>query len=292
MESYLKNIITLLLCVLCLAETGYAEGLPLYWWRQDKFTNFGDHLSLILVERIVNAPVISYRRRPTNNDKKLLAQGSLLYFAADNDVLWGTGFNAKELDKSDYSFTSLDVRALRGPLTRAFIVDAFGIDCPEVYGEPALLLPYLFPEFKRKPHPAYNYIIIPHYTELDYFPKSVWNNVVYPTDPWYEVIDKILDSEFVISSSLHGVAVAEAWGIPAKYLRITNHEPILKYQDYYLGTNRSHFTYARTVEEALTMGGEPPYECDLQRLYDAFPFEYWPNHTFTVPNWSIQEKYP
>ena len=94
-------------------------------------------------------------------------------------------------------------------------------------------------------------------------------------DKVYEVIEKITDSRFVISSPLHGLIVAEAFGIPARMLRITTHEPLLKYQDYYYGTNRPYFQYAQSIEEAFQMGGEPPFECDLQKLYEAFPFEYW-----------------
>jgi pyruvyltransferase len=218
--------------------------------------------------------------------KKLLSIGSVLIMARNNDVVWGTGMNAKRMDFKLYKFTELDVRALRGPMTREFLFDHFGIESPEVYGDPALLLPYFFPEFRRKSHPKYPYIIIPHYSEIELFPKSDYPNVVYPTELWSDVIRKILDSEFVISSSLHGVIVAEAYGIPARYLRITDHEPIFKYQDYYLGTQRPGFNYATSVEEALHMGGEPPFRCNLQELYDSFPFEYWPNANFRHPIFS------
>jgi pyruvyltransferase len=94
------------------------------------------------------------------------------------------------------------------------------------------------------------------------------------------VIRKICDSRFVISSSLHGIVVAEAFGIPARMLRITETEPLFKYFDYYAGTNRPDFQFAYSVEEALLMGGERPCECDLMKLYNAFPFEFWPNARF------------
>ena len=32
------------------------EGLPLYYWRTPTITNFGDYLSVKLVERIINGP--------------------------------------------------------------------------------------------------------------------------------------------------------------------------------------------------------------------------------------------
>lgn len=253
------------------------EGLPLYYWQQEKFVNFGDYLSLKIVERIVDAPVRVYKHHPKWKEKKLLALGSLMYFAVNDDVIWGTGINGKTPLKEQYKFTRLDVRAVRGPLTRRFLKEHFEIEAPEIYGDPALLIPYLFPEFKKKENPAYDYVIIPHFKEIHLFPKSRFPNVIYPTEPWDVVIEKILDSRFVISSSLHGIVVAEAFGIPARMLRVTESEFLFKYMDYYAGTNRPHLNYATSVEEALLMGGEQPFECDLQRLYEAFPFEFWPH---------------
>jgi pyruvyltransferase len=273
---------SIFLCLVSFAGANekYVEGLPLYYWNEQwhgrTFVNFGDILSLKLVERIVGKSVRVYKKGQKPSEKKLLAIGSLLYFANDNDVLWGTGTNGKFTSKKDYKFTALDIRAVRGPLTRKFLLETFQINCPEIYGDPALLIPYFFPEFKRKENPTRDYLIIPHYSEEDLFLKEEWENVVYSTEPWNQILENILDSRFVISSSLHGVIVAEAYGIPARLLVISNNEPLFKYYDYYLGTNRPNFKYATSVEEAMEMGGEQPFECDLQKLYEAFPFEYWP----------------
>lgn len=261
---------------LCHAE------LPLFYWQEDPAINFGDYLSLKLVERIVQSPLRTYKKKTKNPEKKLLAIGSILYFANHGDVIWGAGMTPKRPLIADYSFSRLDVRAVRGPLTRKFLLENFHIACPAVYGDPALLIPYFFPEFKRKENPSRDYIIIPHYTERNLFPKTD-PHIVYPTDPWDEVVEAILDSRFVISSSLHGIIVAEAFGIPARMLRVTENEQVLKYQDYYLGTNRPNFQYASSIETALEMGGEPPFQCDLKSLYESFPFEYWPDTQFENP---------
>ncbi len=290
MNTTCARLISALLC--CIFWMGFAdapsnEGLPLfYWnekWRGRTFVNFGDYISLKLVERIAGGAVRSYIKGQKKVEKKLLATGSILSFAFDGDVVWGSGINGKLLNKKDYKFTTLDIRSVRGPLTRKFLEKHFGITCPQIYGDPALLTPYFFPEFAKKPRPAYDYIIIPHYSEEDLFSKEEWENVVYSTEPWEEIIDKILDSRLVISSSLHGLVIAEAYGIPARLLRLTENEPLFKYNDYYLGTGRPDFTYATTVDEALEMGGEPPIECDLEKLYSAFPFEHFPNSNPKLP---------
>jgi pyruvyltransferase len=266
-----------------LSECSVQEGLPLFYWQEGSFVNFGDYLSLKLVERIVDAPVRFYTKKKKNMDKKLLAVGSIFYFACDNDVIWGSGINGKRLNKKDYLFSDLDIRAVRGPLTRQFIIENFKIPCPEIYGDPALLFPYFFPEFKKKTSPSRDYIVILHYSEQNMYPKDDLHSVS-STDPWSDVLEKILDSKFVISSSLHGVVIAEAYGIPARLLRITENEPFFKFQDYYLGTNRPNFQFASSIEEALQMGGEPPFQCNLKRLYESFPFEYWPHTKFQFPS--------
>ncbi len=264
------------------------KGIPLFYWQlRESFVNFGDYLSLKLVERIVGRPI---KTKIGAKQKKLLAVGSIFAKASDGDIIWGSGVSGKRLNKSDYTFTSLDIRAVRGPLTRQFIMKNFNIDCPEVYGDPVLLLPYFFPEFKKKKSPLYDYIIIPHYTEQKLFPKKKYKNVVYPTDPWDEVIEKILDSKFVISSAMHGLIVAEAYNIPARMLRITENEPIFKYKDYYAGTNRPNFRFATSVEEALRLGGEPPFECDLEKLYAAFPFDCWGSNSERKMSGKIRKK--
>ncbi len=250
--------------------------LPLYYWHEKSWgekRNFGDYLSLKIVERIVRTSVRVYNK-DVDRDRKLLALGSLFTYARDNDVIWGTGVNGKWLDLKNYKFTRLDVRAVRGPLTREFLLHNFGIEAPEIYGDPGLLVPYLFPEFKKNENPIYDYIIIPPYNEIASFAGIDDEHIVYPTDPWDEVIKKILNSKFVISGSLHGIIVAEAYGIPARLL-YPQKEAMFKYRDYYFGTNRFDFEIAYSIEEALRMGGEKPVVCDVQKLYAAFPFEFW-----------------
>lgn len=287
----LKKHLTYTLYYLCIL-TGVLhanepmEGLPLFYWQENPYVNFGDYLSLKIVERIVETPVKTYKKKTATKERLLLALGSILYFARENDVIWGSGTNGKYPLKKDYSFSHLDVRAVRGPLTQQFLMDNFQIASPDIYGDPALLIPYLFPELKKAEYPQYDYIVIPHYSERNLFPKNEYGHIVHPTDPWDYVISKILNSKFVISSSLHGLIVAEAFGIPARMLRVTENELILKYQDYYFGTGRPDFQYATSVEEALIMGGEPSFICDLEKLYNAFPFEIWPNATIKPLNFS------
>lgn len=84
---------------------------------------------------------------------------------------------------------------------------------------------------------------------------------------------------------MSGAIAAEAFGIPARILlNPASSENLFKYQDYYLGTNRPNFRIAYSLQEALELGGEAPPQCDLQKLYAAFPFELWPYAHFTKPD--------
>lgn len=252
------------------------SGLPLYFWDarpQHGFSNFGDALSEALVERMLGHKVL-VAQHPFSGQQKLLGMGSILNYAQDHDVIWGTGINGKTPIDA-YHFSCLDVRAVRGPLTRNFLLER-GILCPEVYGDPTLLLPICFPEFQKSANPSKEYVIIPHYSDEHLFLDEP--DRVSVKENWDIVVQKILDSKFVISSSLSGVIVAEAFGIPARLLIIeheNNTENLVKYEDYYLGTNRSSFKYATSVKEALEMEGEDMPVCDLEKLYRAFPFEFF-----------------
>ena len=85
----------------------------------------------------------------------------------------------------------------------------------------------------------------------------------------------ILQSRFVLSGSLHGLIIAEAFGIPARLLRLSDREALFKYQDYYLRTGRQACSPTRSVAEGLAQGGEPPPLFNAQALLDAFPMDLW-----------------
>jgi len=242
LKSHLKRSLLFIVTV-----TTLRADLALFWWQPKEGSNFGDELSRVLIERMIHrTPKKSLENRP-----RLLAIGSIVHFAKDGDTIRGSGINGKHLNKKDYPFKQIDIRAVRGPLTRNFLLE-LGFEVPEVYGDPALLLPYFFPEFKK--NPIREYLIIPHISEMHFFRPDP--HVAYPTEPWHQIVQKIVESKKVISSSLHGVIVAEAFGIPAILLRLTDHEPLFKFIDYYQGTGRNTFNYARSIKETLHMPTE------------------------------------
>ena len=261
---YNKSItLTILLFVIsCLFI--HADEPLLYRWEPKGWDNFGDALSQPIVERILGRKV---KRATSKKQKKFLAVGSIIHMANSGDIVWGSGMLNNQLPGR---IKDLDVRAVRGPLTRKALLKR-GISCPAVYGDPALLFPFLFPEFKK--NTTQDFVIIPHLSDIAFY--QLHPNCVSPKQPWESVVMRIIESEFVISSSLHGIIIAEAYGIPARMLLKNNTDQLFKYKDYYYGTGRIDFKYAKTIDEALKMGGEPPPKIDFQALLDSFPFDLW-----------------
>lgn len=256
----------ILIVLLFQINFSFSDVVPLYWWKPNWCTdNFGDELSRIVVKKLSGKNV----ERSKGSQKKLLAIGSILHFANSGDVIWGAGINGK-ISLSSHKFKHLDVRCVRGPLTRKYLMTK-GIFCPKIYGDPALLLPRLYPELKRKPQIPF--IVIPNLNEIDAY-KNVPNLVLPNQDPFI-VIKEILKAKLVISSSLHGLIVAEAFGIPAQLIRIKPKESIFKYADYYMGTGRNKFTIAHSVKEAIKLGGQSPFICNLDALEKSFPEEFF-----------------
>lgn len=117
----------------------------LFWWEpaDGKTQNAGDHLSRVIVERMLDLYDKQLDEKLSKKNK-LLAIGSVMHFAKDADTIWGTGINGKVPDNT-HKFQKLDVRAVRGPLTKNYL-EKKGITCPSVYGDPGLLLPFFYAE--------------------------------------------------------------------------------------------------------------------------------------------------
>lgn len=247
--------------------------------------NFGDLLGPVIVNRLLKQAGID--PRSGRDSRRLLAVGSIMHFAREGDVVWGTGVNGRSLELEGKSaaetqdlsmkFEQLDVRAVRGPRTRAFL-QGKQIAVPETFGDPGLLMGALWgrDELMRaggagSPE-ARPVTVVPNFH--DFAGQSAEPGVVDPQGPLWTVLAAIAASDLVVGSSLHGVVVAESLGIPAR-LVLSDNEPLFKYRDYYEGTGRSEFRPARSVAEARELGGETLPAWDPQPLLTAFPYDLW-----------------
>ena len=247
--------------------------LELIFWRPERGTNFGDELSRVVVQLMLA------RRGITAEDemvrpRRMLAVGSVLHQAETGTVVWGTGRNGVIPDRAHF-FESLDVRAVRGPRTAEFLRSR-GIAVPDVFGDPGLLLPELVGDrFARGG--AGGPVFVPNLNDfrVGLTFEAIGMPVIDPRRSWNLVVAEILRYDLVIASSLHGLIVAEAFGIPARYVRLSQEESPFKYADYYEGTGRPSFRAARSIPEALDMGGEPLPRLSTGPLASAFPYDLW-----------------
>lgn len=246
----------------------------LFVWRPPNGrVNFGDFLSRVIVELILASRGLTLGDE-TRESFQLMAVGSVLHFASDGAVVWGSGVNGK-MPVEQHTFRSLDVRAVRGPLTREFLASRH-ITVPEVYGDPGLLLPLLAPQrFQRTA--AMGPGFVPNLNDLAELDTRDMRDVpvVSPLHGWNRCVEAILRHDLILASSLHGLIIAEAYGIPARYVRLSETENLFKYRDYYAGTGRPNFCFARSVAEGLEMGGEVDPVFDSSKLMQAFPFDLW-----------------
>ncbi|WP_189690564.1 polysaccharide pyruvyl transferase family protein [Pseudorhodoferax aquiterrae] len=250
----------------------HAEVEVFSWSPSSGHRNFGDHLARVLVTKILadHGHVIE---ESVPAPRRLLTIGSVVHFGRTGDVVWGSGVNGKATDDTHHRYADLDVRAVRGPLTREFLMQR-GIDVPEIYGDPALLLPHVFPG-RFRADPRKRYAVVPNLHDLKKLQEEKVQHLVSPLDSWNNCVKQILQAELVISSSLHGIVIAEAYGIPARYVRYTETEKPFKYNDYMMGTGRAEMEAAKSIEEALEMGGMAGPRFDPKPLLDAFPIDIW-----------------
>ncbi|NHI17554.1 polysaccharide pyruvyl transferase family protein [Microbacterium excoecariae] len=228
--------------------------------------NFGDEIGPAIVAALSGDAVAT---RPG----RLLSVGSVLQFARGGDVVWGAGINGKVRQRLHYP---LDVRAVRGPLTRAVLL-GFGVAAPPVYGDPALLFPRLFPDVR--PVASAGVVVVPNLNEADRFGDE---GVLSPLGDPFEIAPRIAGAEFVVASSLHALILADAYGVPSRAV-VPRAEHAFKYVDYYAGTGRADVAFAQTVDEAIRLGPVPAAEVDLDALEAAFPSDMWSAVPATAP---------
>lgn len=256
-------------------KTDYAlDGkVKLYYFKLSKDSeNLGDYLSKV---------VVSHFMPETKNNKKgkkrtLYAIGSILGFRCQDAVVWGSGILSNHPSYKKYiSASKLDIRAVRGPKTRQILL-GYGKNCPEIYGDPAILMPLIYkPKDTRKKH---KYSLVLHYEHNKFsIPQNEDIEILdIKTTDYQQFIDKIVQSEVVISSSLHGVILAETYGVPA-ILLLKKEAIFFKFEDWYNSTGRYNILVARTVEEALTMSPMdlPDLSKMQQQLIESFPTDLW-----------------
>lgn len=243
--------------------------------------NLGDTLALPIINFLLSKKGIKIDK-PISSKRHLFTVGSGGLRSFQDTTIWGTGIMYDGLKGFwfekywDANHRHLDIRAVRGPLTRDVFLK-LGHKCPEIYGDPGILMPLIYqPKDVEKTH---DYMVIPQYTSENEVRKYIPGEMIISmnTNDYKSVIDKIVSCKKIYSSSLHGIILAEAYGVPAVFFRGIHPVIDFKYKDYYASTGRYDVPMAGSLAEAFSF--EAPKLPDLTKLQrnliDAFPYDLW-----------------
>lgn len=240
--------------------------------------NFGDLLSPWLVSRMTGRKVaVADRQQP-----HYVVIGSIINQATSASVVWGTGTygtEGKDEVSPDARYT-----AVRGPLTRAKLgaSKGFGIDVPEVYGDPALLLPlYYLPDVPI----THEYGVVVRWSERRWAKATFGPDVKlidFARRDVQAVVRELLSCRRIVTSSLHGLIVADAYGIPNAWLASGSPRGgVFKFYDYFASVDKFRnpqsfdLTAApvtrQRLRDELTFSGEA-IRYDYRPLLESSPF--------------------
>jgi len=242
--------------------------------------NWGDKLNPYLAELITGKKVINRKDiYPNKNVPVHYWIGSHLE-AACNDpraVVWGAGFIRAD---SLIGCGPGSIHAVRGRKSAAKLRNA-GIIPPEAVGDPALLMP----KFYRPVAPAkrYRYGFISHFREskeLFFLNASKWEDtlIIDITGGITDVIDQIVSCDFIFSSSLHGIICADAYAVPAFWIKVSS--KVLgdgfKFYDYFSGVGRPERPPILVCEQTSQVDlesqlSEYSLDIDIEALWNACP---------------------
>jgi hypothetical protein len=206
----------------------------LHWLGKETVSgNFGD----ILTPYILDFFNISYKYVGSWEDTDIVGCGSVARRARQDDIVLGAGILNRHENVNKFAKWWF----VRGPLTAAK-VKATGAYCSNTYGDPATMLPYIYEGSKVKKHEIG---FVPQYQG---YKKALQlhqnlNIINLITDDIEKTIDEITECKYIISSSLHGIIVAHAYGIPAAWVPTTVDikGDGSKYADYFKGVNIKSF---------------------------------------------------
>lgn len=248
--------------------------------------NMGDLLNPIIFKKVFNKEA-TYQH-PDVAD--IIGIGSILqqvyypslFRLANKKPLhvWGSGFIeesfvAQEAFNTMKPLRPLNVLALRGKLTKSYLEKSLGtkIDC--ILGDPGLLASRVIDEMPKK---QYSLGIIPHFIEND---ADIWDKIYekYPgsiminiQDDPIDVIKTIASCEVIISSALHGLIAADAFGIPNAWVYYSDKVigQGFKFRDYYS-------SYDLSAKPFVLTNGDIP---DIQNIVEEYE----------VPRMSVSKK--
>lgn len=248
----------------------YASSTPKRPW-----ANFGDSLNPILMH-LLTGLMINHANF-NENAPRLSAIGTILQDFSKGDLdVWGTGLDVTKTSaipslkcfnplKTDINYK---IHAVRGAVTDT-ILNSFGIKTKGVYGDPAILLKKMLHSYVGSKKNG-KIGVVCHLSELESYddrtiPKKdiiryqfesdnikLISTIVKPDHiSILEKIKEIASCSYIISTSLHGLIIADIFNTPCAYLSsaglshdqysIYDYRSIIdhRFRDYYSGMRQA-----------------------------------------------------
>jgi|694.fasta_scaffold05187_11 hypothetical protein len=214
------------------------KSLKINW---HKSSNFGDQLNPYLVKKMWGLD--SFKIKEGQNEPHLMMIGSILNEANSSSLVMGSGF--VDSDRKFNGFPKFIT--VRGKNTLNVLNDR-GFNNSIGIGDPAILMPdYFSPIVSNK---KYDIGIIPHLIDQGYvfekfrrIRKSKVINLRLKDDEFVgieSIINTICSCRCIISSSLHGLIIAHAYGIPGIWCEFS--DGVIgngfKFKDYFSGHSK------------------------------------------------------
>lgn len=258
------------------SQGSQVDPIRLYWWANKK--NFGDLIGPWLVEMMCGAPAVNVRGS-AGREVGLATVGSLIQSLDRSGLaIWGSGAicSLKPAHVSALADKQPSaVHALRGWRTHKEVTAKLGWKAPRIFGDPALLLPRFYAPSKRSDIEG-RIAFVPHYTHKQYFETLDDERIRFvdvQQDP-DRVVDEIAAASAVVSSSLHGIVVAQAYEIPWVWLRIRDDILLggdFKFEDFFT-------VLARESVRAVTVDARA---LDADKIAVLAKFSFVPQNKFT-----------
>ena len=225
--------------------------------------NMGDELSKVIVEELFHLKV----EKKITVSSDLFAIGSILDGTVFNKkapaqsvvkmilgrtnrtpvYIWGSGFITNDTEGPFFYRKNIRFRAVRGKLTQQKAEDILGEPIQPMYGDAGILAS----ELVKKELPIekkYKWGIIPHFVDKNHpavetLRENLPNSIVIDVrnEP-KDVIREIAKCEYVLSSSMHGLIIADSLNVPNHHIVITDKVigDNFKFRDYYSAFGLEH----------------------------------------------------
>jgi len=198
-------------------------------------TNFGDAFSRLALEDVTGVKV----RWAHPKEAEVVGLGSILELyvscGGQGASVWGSGLRAA--DARQVAAHLGDVRAVRGPLSRAALREA-GVVADPATGDPGVLVSGMVP---RRTVERRGTGYVPHFgawstragRESMRVMASLGVEVIAPTLAPLALAEQMQRRTLILTSSLHAMIFSHSLGIPVQRVSLPGHqEPAFKYQDY------------------------------------------------------------